>query len=130
MFQVTPPAQRDKAKFSPGLKLWVSLNGKGVFGKGKWLLLDAVKREGSLQAAARTLGISYRKAWGDLREMENGLGIAVLQHHRGGPEGGSSTLTDTGVLWWREYGLFLEEMEAANTEAFSKWLERMRRPIR
>lgn len=127
MFQVKIPSADDTASFSPGLKLWVSLDGKGVFGKGKWLLLDAVKREGSLQAAARTLGISYRKAWGDLRETEKELGIPLLKHHRGGPEGGSSALTEAGLLWWREYGRLLNEVESATAIAFEKWSERMRR---
>lgn len=111
--------------FSPGLKLWVSLNGKGVFGKGKWLLLDAVKSEGSLQAAARALGISYRKAWGDLKEAEKELGITLLTHHRGGPDGGSSSLTEAGAWWWQEYARFQDEVEKKTTEAFERWIHRM-----
>jgi len=111
--------------FSPGLKLWVSLNGKGVFGKGKWLLLDAVRREGSLQAAARALGISYRKAWGDLREAEKQLGVSLLAHQRGGPDGGSSSLTEAGTSWWQEYARFQDEVEKKTAEAFEQWIHRM-----
>lgn len=127
MFQMSPGSKDRERVLSPGLKLWLSLNGKGVFGKGKWLLLDAVKREGSLQAAAGALGISYRKAWGDLREAEKELGISLMMHHRGGPDGGSSTLTDEGMLWWKEYARFHDEVEKHVSDAFRAWIRRMER---
>lgn len=112
-------------ELAPGLKVWISQDGKGVFGRGKWLLLDAVKREGSLQGAATALGISYRKAWGDLREAERVLGMRFLEHRRGGPEGGSSTLTEEGLLWWKEYARFQTEIEKSVSRAFEKWKERI-----
>ena len=118
-----PPGQ----ELAPGVKLWLSLAGEGVFGRGKWQLLDAIHSQGSLRAAAETLGISYRKAWGDLRKAERALGVLLLERRRGGSSGGDSSLTEEGKRWWREYGRFQAEVDSAVAEAFARWTERMER---
>ena len=80
---------------TPKVKLYLSSRDtEGVFGGGKWCLLDAVRTEGSIQAAAAKLGRSYRKAWGDIRMAEAGLGRRLVVTTRGGPGGGHAVLTD------------------------------------
>ncbi len=112
-------------KIEPGIKLWLSLAGQGIFGHGKWQLLDAINRKGSLQAAADSLGISYRKAWGDLRKAERTLGVLFLERHRGGSEGGESHLTEEGRKWLKEYGRFHDEVEKGVKRAHARWAKRM-----
>jgi len=78
----------------PKMKLYLSSSRmEGVFGSGKWLLLDAVRTEGSICRAAARLGRSYRKAWGDIRRAEEGLGKQLVLTVRGGPGGGGAVLT-------------------------------------
>jgi molybdate transport system regulatory protein len=108
-----------------GFKLWLTLDGKGVFGEGKWRLLDAIHRTGSLRAAADALGISYRKAWGDLRDAERTLGITFLERRRGGAEGGESRLSDAGSKWLTEYARFRSECMRHTERAFDRWKARM-----
>ena len=75
-------------------KLWIYSDGRpGVFGDGKAQLLEELDRRGSLREAATALGISYRKAWGDLRKAEQTTGLPLLDRTRGGSGGGGSTLT-------------------------------------
>jgi molybdate transport system regulatory protein len=112
-------------KIEPGFKLWLSRCGEGVFGDGKWDLLSAIDREGSLRAAADALEISYRKAWGDLRKAERTLGVAFLERHRGGSDGGESRLTPEGRKWLAEYARFRTEVEQKVNKAFARWTERM-----
>ena len=116
------PLPRD---IQPGLRLWLTLEGQGVFGGGKWQVLDAIHRTGSLRAAAESLGISYRKAWGDLRKAERALGVLLIERHRGGSAGGESTLTPAGKKWWAEYARFQNEVEAGVARAFERWARRM-----
>lgn len=114
-----------KPLFHPGFKLWLS--GKDpneVFGGGKWRLLEAIQREGSLRAAADALGISYRKAWGDLRKAEEALGVTFLERRRGGNDGGETLLTETGRKWLKEYGRFYGQVAKAVDKAFASWAER------
>jgi len=75
--------------------LYLSSSGtEGVFGGGKWCLLDAIRATGSIQAAVAKLGRSYRKAWGDIKMAEAGLGGKLVLTSRGGSGGGHAVLTD------------------------------------
>lgn len=62
----------------------------------KFSLLNKVKETGSLKAAADELGVSYRKAWGNVEDIEKGLGFKLLERQRGGAQGGKTTLTNDG----------------------------------
>lgn len=105
-------------------KVWLSSTGfRGAFGDGKWRLLEAIEKEGSLRAAGQKLGISYRKAWGDLRNAEEGLGVALVDKHRGGRKGGGMGLTDEGKKWLAAYGKFRRDMEKGATKAFEKHIK-------
>ncbi len=78
-----------------GLSLRIDLPG-GRIGPGKIELLEAIDREGSISAASRALGMSYRRAW-DLVDALNALvGCAVIAASAGGRRGGGATLTDAG----------------------------------
>jgi len=82
-----------KVKF----RLWVETSsGKNVIGDGRWRLLEEIKNTGSLSKACKTLGISYRKAWGDLEKMQSALPIPLIEKHRGGTAGGETQLTPFG----------------------------------
>jgi molybdate transport system regulatory protein len=105
----------------PRFKLWVSSDqAEGVFGDGKWRLLGAIARGGSLMAAAESLGMSYRKAWGDLQKAERCLGVDLLVKHRGGVGGGRTTLTENGRRWLAAYSRFRREMEQVMAEAYDR----------
>lgn len=110
-----------KNKLQPCLKLWFSnVEKEGVFGDGKWRLLNAIKQEGSLKAAAKKIGISYRKAWGDLKKAEECLNIKFLERRRGGKSGGETTLTDEGEALLNAYTLFRKDVKEATEKAFKK----------
>jgi molybdate transport system regulatory protein len=104
-------------------KLWLSLkNGDGILGDGKWRLLKAVEEFGSISKAAIHLGISYRKAWGDLKKAEELLGISVIEKHRGGQLGGSSVITPQGINLIKAYTRFHNDFENAFQRSFEKFL--------
>jgi molybdate transport system regulatory protein len=109
-----------KSKF----KLWLSTpDAEGVFGDGKWRLLGAIEKTGSLTAASHALGISYRKAWGDLNKAEAGLGVTLVQKERGGNHGGRTGLTDAGRKWVGAYQRFRGEIEKAAQKAYAKHMK-------
>ncbi len=111
----------DIGKIRPKFKLWLhGEESEGVFGDGKWRLLKEIERQGSLKAAAETLGISYRKAWGDLRKAEQRLGIKFIEKHRGGHDGGETCLTEVGKEWVKGYGRLRAKVEEAVDEGFNE----------
>ena len=74
-------------------KLWLEKDGKPVFGIGKLRLLKAISKEGSISKASKMTHISFRRAWSHLDDAEKNFGIPLLEKHRGGKGGGSSSLT-------------------------------------
>ena len=110
--------------YRANFKVWVSSTDfRGAFGDGKWRLLEAIEKEGSLRAAGQKLGISYRKAWGDLRNAEEALGVTLVHRHRGGSKGGGTGLTEQGKKWLMAYGRFRRDMEKGATKAFEKHIK-------
>ena len=69
---------------------------KVLTGEGFGLLLE-IEKAGSLVTAANNLKISYRKAWGLLREIEEHLGFPLVDKQRGGATGGRTILSPEGA---------------------------------
>lgn len=65
-------------------------------GPGKIDLLELLDREGSISAAARAMGISYRQAWLLLDSLNRGFGEPVFQTATGGRRGGGARTTPFG----------------------------------
>lgn len=59
-------------------------------------LLVTIQETESLKLAADKMNVSYRKAWGDLEDIEKGLNIKLVERQRGGAQGGKTSLTDEG----------------------------------
>ncbi len=91
-------------------KIWIeNENGEIVFGLGRFKILKAVHRLGSLQAAAKELKMSYRAVWGKLKATEERLGMPLLIRSKGGASrGGSQLMPEAKVL--------LEQFEALHKE--------------
>lgn len=67
-----------------------------AIGPGKIALLEAVDSTGSITAAAKQLGMSYRRAWMLLDELNGSLRLPAVDSAKGGPHGGGSALTGEG----------------------------------
>jgi len=74
-------------------KIWLEIDGEPVFGKGRDELLCLIRNTGSINAAAKSMGIPYRKAWSYIDAMEKRLGFPLVNRLKGGAGGGESTLT-------------------------------------
>jgi molybdate transport repressor ModE-like protein len=70
------------------------------------------------------MGVSYRKAWGDLRTAEAFLGVKLVERRRGGSVGGEMCLTEDGRMWTREFGRLQAAVERELEKAFTSWMER------
>ncbi|MCF8369093.1 MAG: LysR family transcriptional regulator [Bacteroidales bacterium] len=105
-------------------KIWLSSkNGKGIMGDGKWKILKAIEEHGSLKAATEALGITYRRTWGDLKEIENDLGFPLLDKSRGGKDGGQTQLTPQGKKLVEAFNAFHQKVDKVVEEAFEKFRE-------
>lgn len=84
----------ESRKLTVKSKIWVEdENGDVVFGSGRLHILSAVEEHGSILAAAKALGMSYRAVWGKIKATEERLGQPILTKRTGGIHGGGSELT-------------------------------------
>jgi molybdate transport system regulatory protein len=77
----------------PRIKLWLEKDGGIALSGYRVRLLKHVADTGSLAEAARRMGLSYRRAWGKVKEMETNLGVRLVRSESGGPGGGRTRLT-------------------------------------
>ncbi len=97
-----------------------------LLGPGKADLLDAVRRRGSLRAAARELGMSYMRAWSLVRTMNRAFRDPLVAASRGGAGHGGAALTPTGA---RVLALY-RQMESASLEAMAADWRRLSRLLK
>jgi molybdate transport system regulatory protein len=71
------------------------LNGNRIR-PGKIALLEAIRAEGSITAAARYLGMSYRRAWLLVQEINNMLQHPAITTTQGGANGSGAAVTPVG----------------------------------
>lgn len=74
-------------------KVWFEVDGEALIGNGRERLLMAIDKHGSLNAAAKKLGLAYRKAWAQVQEMERIAPFPLFIRRTGGNSGGSTELT-------------------------------------
>jgi molybdate transport system regulatory protein len=77
-------------------KVWLEIGGRFVIGDGGLSLLEGVARLGSLAAAVREIGWSYRHAWGYVRHAETVLGTPLLAPRPGKGRERGAVLTEPG----------------------------------
>lgn len=102
----------DKLAFNPMVRFRVDLSRLCSIGPGKVELLESIGRTGSLTQAARALGLSYRRAWLLLNDINRSFGEPVTIAKMGGHLRGGMTLTATGKEVIRCYRLAAQEIES------------------
>lgn len=78
------------------LKAQILCGDEIAMGPGKAALLEAIAREGSITAAGKALGMSYRRAWLLVDAMNRCWVEPLVETVAGGSRGGGSRLTATG----------------------------------
>jgi molybdate transport system regulatory protein len=80
----------------PSLRVRVILRPGTLLGPGKADLLDAIDSTGSIAAAGRRLGMSYKRAWYLIDTMNTYFKEPLVLSTKGGKAGGGAQLTATG----------------------------------
>lgn len=78
-------------------QVWLTVGGVKLGGHERVDLLAAVASTGSITAAARAVGISYKGAWDAIEAMNNLAGEPLVERVTGGKGGGGTRLTPRGV---------------------------------
>ena len=77
-------------------RIWIESEDKVLLGEGRVHLLKAIQEMGSLSKAAKSLNISYKKAWQLLDSVNKSAKKPVTINSIGGKSGGGAELTEYG----------------------------------
>ncbi|RVT96132.1 LysR family transcriptional regulator [Rhodovarius crocodyli] len=91
---------------------------QGRIGPGKVALLEAIGREGSISAAGRAMGMSYKRAWDLVDTLNQMLVEPAVAANPGGVGGGGASLTPAGEALIRDY----RALEAAAEQAANPYV--------
>ncbi|WP_414441946.1 winged helix-turn-helix domain-containing protein [Burkholderia sp. 22PA0106] len=106
-----PPASDSSSAPQVNFRMRIRRGQTVALGPGKVTLLEAVHEHGSISAAARHLGMSYRRAWLLIDELNRSLRSPATHSEQGGASGGGCTLTPVGEQIVRLYREIEEEAQ-------------------
>src|SRR5579872_4140240 len=112
------------------LTLRVDFGTDQAIGPGKVRLLEAIKRTGSISQAGRALGMSYRRAWLLVDDMNRCFREPVVTAQPGGAQGGGAALTVFGEKVVSKYRTIESEATAAAKPELSDLQAAVRAPRR
>ena len=99
------------------IKLQIYCGGEIAMGPGKADLLEAIRRDGSISAAGRTLGMSYRRAWLLVDTMNRCWAQPLVATSPGAAQGSGARLTPVGETVLARYRALQEGARKAATSA-------------
>ncbi len=102
----------------PRFNIWLEVNGEVASSCWRMRLLEAIGEQGSITAGARIMDVPYRVAWQKVHEMEERLGVQLLDTQTGGQEGGGARLTDAGRAHVDRMRSFCERADRAIDEIY------------
>ena len=98
-------------------RVWVGKEGATYLAWGRVVLLERIDKCGSISAAARSMGISYRHAWLLVEQMNKLAPTPLVVAQKGGQKGGGTTLTPDGKKALQGFWLLVQKFEAFLNEA-------------
>jgi molybdate transport system regulatory protein len=95
------------------LTVRIDFGAERALGPGKIRLLEAIGKTGSISRAGRALGMSYRRAWLLIDDMNRTFRTAVVATQPGGVKGGGAALTPFGLQLIENYRAIEAQAAAA-----------------
>ena len=111
----------------PGLTLRILADKHPAMGPGKARLVAAIDATGSISAAARAMGMSYRRAWQLVDALNESFSQPVVLTATGGRRGGGASVTPFGRQLIRRYRAMEDKASAAivkDLRLFTRLLKR------
>ena len=96
--------------------LRVTLSETAYIGPGRADLLELIDGTGSISAAGKAMGMSYKRAWGLVEALNDGFGRPLVESSRGGASQGGAQLTEAGRLVLEHYRAMQDKTRQAIAE--------------
>jgi molybdate transport system regulatory protein len=102
-----------KSKAPGWSHLRVTLSDDFYVGPGRADLLEGIAETGSIAAAGKRMGMSYKRAWSLVQALNEGWGTPLVITARGGAGQGGASLSDDGAFVLARYRAMAEKTRAA-----------------
>jgi molybdate transport system regulatory protein len=102
------------------LHVWLELENGHFFGLGRAQLLDRIKQHGSLRKAAADMHMSYRAAWGKIKNSEEVMGVKLVEKMGGNKSG--YRLTEHGEKIMKDFLAWYAQVERQALKSAAKKL--------
>ncbi len=100
--------------------IWIENNDGAFIGNGRILLLERIKKYGSITVAAKSMRMSYRQAWELVSSMNRQSGKALVETFSGGAGGGGAKVTKEGERFIESYRGLQDRFHKFNEEESKK----------
>ena len=111
-----------------GLTLRVLGKSAAAMGPGKAELIERIARTGSISAAARAMGMSYRRAWQLVQSLNRTFREQVITTATGGMRGGGARVTPFGTRLATRFRAMEHKASAAIASDLRHFAGQLRRP--
>lgn len=108
------------------LRIRLLIGADTALGPGKAALLESIARHGSIAAAARELGMSYRRAWNLADSINNAFVQPLVATATGGKGGGGASVTPFGLQVLARYRAIEDKAQASIAEDLAEFQALMR----
>jgi len=85
---------KSTGNYSVSGTLWMEYEGERCFGVGRIELLERINNTGSINKAAKEMGMSYKRAWNIINDLNTQWNQPMVITQSGGEGGGGSVLTE------------------------------------
>src|SRR3984893_8487647 len=92
-----PNMRKSSTASLPSLSVRIDLDTEARIGRGKIQLLENIQSCGSISAAGRAMGMSYKRAWDLVDEINRICRHPAVERQTGGKNGGGAVLTPFGM---------------------------------
>lgn len=113
----------------PGLTLRILGSGNPAMGPGKAELISRIEATGSISAAAREMGMSYRRAWQLVEAINASFTEPVVVTAIGGKRGGGAVVTGYGRQLVARYRAMEDKASDAIADDISQMIGELRKPV-
>jgi molybdate transport system regulatory protein len=96
--------------------LRITLSETAYIGPGRADLLELIGSTGSISAAGKAMGMSYKRAWSLVQALNAGFGIVLVESSRGGAAQGGAQLTEAGRFLLEHYRAMQDKTRQAIAE--------------
>lgn len=107
----------------PGFNLWIEIDGQVALSGWRVKLLKTIAATGSINAAAREMDIPYHTTWQKIHEMEERLGVKLLETRIGGVQGGGAQLSPAAKEYLEKMDAFYDALTPVVEKTFRRIFE-------